>query len=75
MEGPASAPVYAELVKKDGSVSRIGEDASGGALTDELREFARQLETGDRTACYGMLDHCVGVMEVVEACLLLLETP
>lgn len=68
VEGPASAPVYAELVKKDGSASRIGEDASGGALTDELREFARQLETGDRTACYGMLDHCVGVMEVVEAC-------
>ena len=34
-----------------------------------MREFARQLETGDLAACYGMLEHCLRVMEVVEACL------
>lgn len=47
-------------------VTRLAEDPSGGALTDELREFVRQHEAGDFASCYEMLDHSEMVMEVLE---------
>lgn len=65
LEGPVSSAAYAELVTGDGTV-RLAEDPESGSLTDELREFARQLAAGDREACLAMLDHSVMMMEVVE---------
>lgn len=67
VEGPASAPSRAEMVTLDGTVLELATDPSNGSLTDEMREFARQLEEGDQAACYQMLEHSVMVMDVVEA--------
>lgn len=69
VEGPVSSGPYAELVGNDGTAVRIAEDPSGGALTAELQEFARQQETGDFESCYRMLDHSLLMMDVVEAAL------
>lgn len=66
VEGPVSSGPYAEFVANDGTVTRLAEDPSGGALTDEIREFARQYESGDFAACYEMLDHSEMMMEVLE---------
>lgn len=66
VEGPVSSAPYVELIKKDGTVL-LAEDTAGGALTDELREFARQLHEHDMEACSQAMDHSLMMMEVVEA--------
>lgn len=45
----------------------LAEDDSGGSLTAELREFARQQQEGDFSSCYRMLDHSVMMMELIDA--------
>ncbi len=67
VEGPVSSATHAEVVLNDGSVRRIAEDHADGALTDELREFARQHAAGDYDACCRMLEHSVMMMDVLEA--------
>ena len=65
VEGPLSGAYQAELTAPEGTVC-LAEDPARGTLTDEVREFARQLAAGDRDACYGMLEHSVLMMEVLE---------
>lgn len=69
VEGPVSSGPYAELVKQDGAAVQIAQDPSGGTLTAELREFARQQQEGDFEACYRMLDHSLMMAELVDAAL------
>lgn len=65
VEGPLSSARSVELVTPEESV-RLAEDGAPGTLTDEMREFARQLAAGERDSCYGMLEHSVLMMEVLE---------
>lgn len=66
VEGPVSAGSSVQLCTGEGTVC-LAEDDSGGSLTAELREFARQQQEGDLSSCYRMLDHSVMMMEVVDA--------
>lgn len=64
--GPVSSAPYVELIAGDSTV-RLAEDAASGTLTDEMREFARQLKDGDWESCSRTLEHSQMMMEVVEA--------
>lgn len=65
VEGPVSACSSAQLYTRAGEV-RLAADDTQGALTGEMREFARQLQAGERSSCYEMLKHSVMVMELAE---------
>ncbi len=41
------------------------EDGQAGTLTAEMREFARQLKSGDQPACYDMLGQTLLIMELL----------
>lgn len=66
VDGPVSSAPYVDMITPEGTV-RLAEDVNNGNLTDELREFARQLKDRDMESCNRMLDHSVLMMEVVEA--------
>lgn len=65
VEGAVSSAPFVDLITPEGT-KRLADDPENGVLTAEFREFARQLHQNDKEACYGMLDHSVIMMEVVD---------
>ena len=56
------------VIRLAGEEERIlAENPEGGSLRPEIQAFAEQLEAGDTAPCYGMLEHSLRVMRVLEA--------
>ncbi len=64
LEGPVSSGKRV-LFTKDGEMEVLCEDGQAGTLTAEMREFARQLKSGDQPACYDMLGQTLLIMELL----------
>lgn len=66
-DGPISSASRA-VIRLAGEEERIlAENPEGGSLRPEIQAFAEQLEAGDTAPCYGMLEHSLRVMRVLEA--------
>ena len=64
LEGPVSSGKRV-LFTKDGEMEVLCGDGQAGTLTAEMREFARQLKSGDQPACYDMLGQTLLIMELL----------